>query len=64
MLDLKENYTIDEIMDYIRVIKEYNIDYEMNRLKLEMGKTVDPIKKAEIAQKIVDLKIRGYEDDK
>ncbi len=62
-LDLKEDYTIDEINDYIEVIKEYNIKSEINRLKEKMRLEVDPIKKAELAQKIVKLKVEGEIND-
>lgn len=62
-LKLKDNYTLEEIDDYIHVIKECNIGSEQNRLKELMKKEIDPIKKAEIAQKIVDLKVRGEEYD-
>lgn len=55
-LDLKENYSIEEIEDYIKTIKEYNLKNETNRLKDEIRKETDPIKKAEIAQKIIDIK--------
>ncbi|MBR3199041.1 MAG: DNA primase [Bacilli bacterium] len=52
----KETYTIDEIEDYIKVIKEYNINNAIERMQAKMRETIDPIKKAEIAQKIIDLK--------
>ena len=52
----KESYTIDEIEDYINVIKEYNVKNAIERMQNKMKETTDPIKKAEIAQKIIDLK--------
>ncbi len=54
--NLKENFSIEEIEDYIKVIKDYNIKYEVNRLTTQMKQELDPLKKAEIAQKIVNLK--------
>lgn len=54
--NLKENFSLEEIEDYIKVIKDYNIKYEVNRLKNQMKQELDPLKKAEIAQKIVNLK--------
>lgn len=54
--NLNENYSIEEIEDYIKVIKDYNIKNETNRLKTKMKEQLDPLKKAEIAQKIIDLK--------
>ena len=62
-LNLKDEYTIDEINDYINVIKEYNIKFECNRLKEKIHAEFDPIKKAAIAQKIVELKVRGEQND-
>ena len=56
MANLKEEYTIQEIDDYINVIYEKNIKNETNRLKSKMQKEIDPIEKAKIAQKIIDLK--------
>ena len=52
----KENYTTEEIEDYINVIKEYNINNAIERIKEKMHNEIDPVKKAEIAQKIIDLK--------
>ena len=54
--NLKQSYTNDEIADYIKVIKEYNIKTETKRLKEEIMEEIDPTKKAIIAQKIIDLK--------
>ena len=59
----KDEYNLDEINDYINVIKEYNIKNELNRIKKEMKQEPDPIKRAEIAQKIVELKMRGEEEN-
>ncbi len=55
-LDLKENYTIDEIMDYIKNIHEYGVKFQCERLQEMMQMEIDPMKKAEIGQKIVDLR--------
>lgn len=55
-LDLKDDYNIQEITDYINTIKEFNIKNETNRLKQMIKTEIDPIKKAEIAQKIVEIK--------
>ena len=51
-----ENYNVDEIEDYINVIKEYNINNAIKRMQDKMIEETDPIKKAKIAQKIIDLK--------
>ena len=58
-LPLKEEYTLDEIEDYIRAIRQYNVHYEQQRLKREMQKITDPIEKAKIAQRIIELKVKG-----
>lgn len=58
-LPLKETYTIEEIDDYIRTIRDYNIKVETERLKKLMHKETDSMKKAEIASKIIALKVRG-----
>lgn len=57
---LKENYTINEINDYIKAIKDYNIKNETKRLKEQMKKEIDPIEKAKIAQRIINLKKECY----
>ena len=50
------NYTEEEINDYIKVIKEYNIKDAIERMQEKMKKQTDPLKKAEIAQQIINLK--------
>ena len=51
-----DNYTIEEINDYIKVIKEYNIKDAIERMQEKIKKQIDPLKKAEIAQQIINLK--------
>ena len=41
---------------YIKVIKDYNINFEIDKLKKEMSNTTDPLIKASIGLKIVELK--------
>ena len=57
MLNLNEDYTLQEIEDYINVIKEYNINYQIKRLKDKMKNISDPIEQAKIAEEIKKLKI-------
>lgn len=52
----KDNYNEEEIEDYIKVIKEFNVNAAINEMQEKMKSITDPIKKAEIAQKIIDLK--------
>ncbi len=55
-LELKEDYTLEEIEDYIKAIQQYNIQYEIDRMKIRLKEEVDPMKKAKYAEKIVELK--------
>ena len=55
-LDLKDEYTIEQIMDYIKTIHEYGIKFQCQWLQEMMQMEIDPMKKAEIGQKIVDLR--------
>lgn len=52
----KETYKLEEIEDYINVIQDYNIKEEIKRLTSKMNELTDPIKQAEVAEKIVNLK--------
>ena len=58
-LNLKDECTKDEINDYIKVIKCYNIKTECERIKSEMKKETDSLKKAALAEKIIELKVKG-----
>ncbi len=55
-LDLKDTYSTEEIDDYIKAIQQYNIQYEIDRMKIRLKEEVDPMKKAKYAEKIVELK--------
>ena len=52
----KETYTLEEIEDYINVIKDYNVKEEIKRLTNRMKNLTDPLKQAKIAEEIVGLK--------
>ena len=52
----KETYTLEEIEDYINVIKDYNVKEEIKRLTNKMKSLTDPLDKAKIAEEIVGLK--------
>ena len=52
----KETYTLEEIEDYINVIKDYNVKEEIKRLTNRMKNLTDPLDKAKIAEEIVGLK--------
>lgn len=53
---MTEEYSIEEINDYIKVIKEFNIKTAIKRMQDKIKKLSDPIEKAKVAQKIIDLK--------
>lgn len=55
-LELNEEYNSEEIEDYIRVIKDYNVNFEIDKLKKEMANTTDPLIKASIGAKIVEFR--------
>lgn len=63
-LNLKDNYTVDEIDDYIKTIRDYNIKVEERRLNNLIRKETDSYKKAEIASKIIALKVEENRYDK
>lgn len=62
-LNLKEEYTKEEINDYLNLILEYNIDSEIKRLQSEMKKIDDKMEKAKIGEQIVELKKRRDSSD-
>ena len=62
LADLKDDYSTEEIEDYINVIYEYNVKNEVIRLKNKMAGATDALAKAQIAQKIVELK-KGVENN-
>lgn len=54
-LDIKENYTREEILDYIKLIRDYNIKSETKRIKEQLKQELDTMKKTQLAMKIVEL---------
>lgn len=55
-LDLKTEYKIEEIMDYIKTIKIYNLNRKKTRLKEDLKTEVNKEKKESIIIKITELK--------
>ena len=51
-----EDYTMEELDDYINTIKMYSIKKRIDTLKIEMSETFDVNKKIEIAKKIENIK--------
>lgn len=56
-LSLKDNFSDEEIDDYIHVIYQYNVEEQTKKLKLELKREMNASKKALIAQKIMDLRL-------
>ena len=54
--NFSDEYSKEEINDYINVIKDYNIKEEIKRLTNKMKDETDPLKQDSIAQKIIDLR--------
>ena len=59
-LDIKEEFTNEELIDYFNTIKQYNVNNEISRLKKLMSEETIPIEKAKIAEKIIKLKKGEY----
>lgn len=53
-LDLKDEYTKQEIKDYIQLMKERNINDDIKRLQNNMKKETDKDKKIELLKQIVE----------
>ena len=62
-LNLKEEYNKEEINDYVNVIYEYNINREIEKIKEQMHKETNPVLKAELGSKIINLRMRREEYD-
>ena len=56
-MDIKENFEIEEIEDYIFVINEYHKEEKIKKLNKDLKEEKDPIKQAKISAEI--MKIRG-----
>lgn len=56
-LNLKDEYDLEEIDDYVNVIREYHINYECRRLMEKLNSETDVLEKAKIADKIKELKV-------
>lgn len=55
--DFIEEVTPNTIFDYFKVLKEYNLNLEVRRLKSLMEKEVDPLEQAKIADRIRMLRM-------
>ena len=60
-LNLKHEYTKEEIDDYIKCVNEYYTMDKIEKLKLELNTETDPMKQANILMEI--MKIRGVNNN-
>lgn len=60
-MDIKDDFQIKEIEDYILVINEYHKEMKVRNLNQKLKEEKDPLKQAEISLEI--MKIRGVKDD-
>lgn len=58
-LDLRDEYSKDEIEDYMNAINDYNKEEEIKNLKQKMKNSIDYNEKLELAKKIAILNGRG-----
>lgn len=63
-LDLKEDYKISEIDDYINVINEGNSKNQIKNLEEAMKLETDPLKQAKIAEEIRNVRLRREYDER
>ena len=55
-LNLKKNYTEEEINDYIKCVNEYYQNKRIEKLNIELSTETDPMKQATISMEISKLK--------
>ena len=60
-MNIKDDFQIKEIEDYILVINEYHKEMKVRDLNQKLKEEKDPLKQAEISLEI--MKIRGVKDD-
>lgn len=60
-MNLKSDYTDEEIGDYIKCVNEYYMVDKIDKLKLELNTETDPMKQANILMEI--MKIRGVNNN-
>ncbi|MEG0909388.1 MAG: DNA primase [Bacilli bacterium] len=53
--NLRDEVDINEIVDYINVIREYNINNEIKKLQIKISSETDTNKQRELVSKITDL---------
>lgn len=58
IMEISENYSYEEIMDYISILNKYNIEEQIKKLTIQFKSETDEIKKIEIFKEISNLKVR------
>ena len=56
-MDINENYSYEEIMDYINLLNDYSVRERIRRLTNEFKKEIDINRRTEIAKEISELKV-------
>lgn len=56
-LELSEQIELDQLEDFFKVAKEYNVNQEVKRLQKMIKEEIDPLEKAKIAERIRVLRI-------
>jgi len=55
--NIKDEYSMDEINDYIKTVREYSVKNEIKRLEQQIKNEIDVVKKAQHAESIRKLRI-------
>ena len=63
-LNLRDEYDSEEIDDYLENIRVYNEQQQANKYKKELKKEVDFNRKIELANKLIENKLRSEENDR
>jgi phage gpG-like protein len=53
--NLREEFDLDEILDYINVIKEYNINEQIKKIQKDIKNEKDIMKQVALIDKITEL---------
>lgn len=62
-LNLRENYDMEEIEDYLNNIKEYNDLKQIDKYRSDLAMSHDLNEKLELANKLIAYKLRSEEND-
>ena len=61
-MDLKENYSIEEIEDYIKVINEEVKQTKIKKLENDLKNEIDPLVQLKILNEIANIKgVNNYD---